>query len=91
MPGIVTRVPMDSGKRRGWRMKTNSLLKERKKHRKPFDPEDCLDSHRTGLISVKTLQVGRRYPKTATKLTYLCTYCMWECNVFLEVLTKADS
>jgi len=55
---------------------------DERQHRKRFDPRDCLESHRTGLVSVKTMEVGKNYPRTATKLTYLCTYCMWECHVF---------
>ena len=72
-------------------MKTHGSVKERRQHRKPFDLEDCLESHRTGLISMKEVKVGKKYPRTATKLTYLCTYCMWECHVFLGVLPKIDS
>lgn len=72
-------------------MKTHWSVKERRPYRKLFDPEDCLESHRTGLISVKDVEVGKKYPKTATKLTYLCTYCMWECHVFLGALPKIDS
>ncbi len=72
-------------------MKTAWSPKDRRQYRKYFDPEDCLESHRTGLISVKDVKVGKKYTKTATKLTYLCTYCMWECHVFIGVLTKIDS
>lgn len=50
-----------------------------------------MESHRTGLVSVKELKVGRKHPRTAIQLTYLCTYCMWECNVLLGGLAKADS
>ena len=72
-------------------MKSYWSVREAKHHRKPYDPDRCLESHRTGLISVKTVMAGKKYPRTATKFTYLCTYCMWECDVFLGVLSKRDS
>lgn len=62
-------------------MNSKRIINQRQQ-RKPFDPQGCLESHRTGLVSVKALEVGKKYPRTATKLTYLCTYCMWECDVF---------
>jgi hypothetical protein len=74
-------------KGKGSIVKSNGFVRGRR-HGKPFDPEVCLESHRTGLISVKTVKVGRKYSRMATELTYLCTYCMWECHVFLGVLPR---
>ena len=63
-------------------------VNRRRRHRKFFDPDDCLESHKTGLITVQTVKVGKKYAKTATKQTYLCTYCMWECHIFLGVFLE---